>query len=83
MPPNETTGNLCSFADSEVTRLLASLIDFQNKSPDVLLEDDQKIISLVDELRDALSQVKVFIHGFVSEYVLTDTESTSHFRCLP
>ena len=82
MPPNETTGNLCSFADSEVTRLLASLTDFQIKSPDVLLEDDQKIIHLVDELRDVLSQVKVFIHGCVSEYALTETESISHFRCL-
>ena len=65
MPLNENTRKLSAFSDTEITRLLAALIDFEAKSPDISLEDDKTIVPLVDKLRDALSLVKVYVHGFV------------------
>lgn len=66
MPPKEKKRRLSAFSDIETTRLLASLIDFQDKSPDVEIEGDKTIMQLVDKLTDALSQTKVPTHGFDS-----------------
>lgn len=65
MSSKENKRKLSAFYDTEISRLLAALIDFENKSPGVEIEDDKMIIHLVDKLRDALSRVKVFAHGFV------------------
>lgn len=82
MSPKEKKRKLSAFSDPEITRLLASLVDFQSKSPDVEIEDDKTIIHLVDTLTDALSRLKVFAHGFWPENVLTDVGSTTHSRRL-
>ena len=61
MASRDKKRKLSAFSDNEITRLLASLTDFQSKSPDVELDDDKEIVHLVDKLRDALSLVKVFV----------------------
>ncbi|TFK93954.1 hypothetical protein K466DRAFT_593936 [Polyporus arcularius HHB13444] len=60
MPPIEKKHKLSAFSDTEIIRLLASLIDFQDKSPDVSLEGDKEIVHLVDKLKDALSHAKYY-----------------------
>ncbi|EPS97963.1 hypothetical protein FOMPIDRAFT_1051871 [Fomitopsis schrenkii] len=62
MPPKEKKRRLSAFSDIETTRLLASLIDFQDKSPDVEIEGDKTIMQLVDKLTDALSQTKHYAY---------------------
>ena len=64
MPLNENTRKLSAFSDTEITRLPAALIDFEAKSPDISLEEDNKIVHLVNKLRDALSLVKVCVREF-------------------
>ncbi len=72
MPPNEKKRKLSAFSDTEITQLLASLIGFQDKSPDVSLEGDKEIVHLVDKLKAALSQVKVLVNSFVTPETRTD-----------
>ena len=64
MPLNENTRKVSAFSDTEITRVLAAVIDFEAKFPDISLEDDKKIVHLVNKLRDALSLVKVSVRGF-------------------
>lgn len=63
MAPKEKQRRLSASSDTEITRLLASLIDFQDKSPNSELEDDKTIINLVDKLTDALSTTKVLFRA--------------------